>query len=221
MIALESISVRAGSFSLRDISFEVPGGLHGFLMGRTGSGKTTILEAICGLKPVSAGKVVLMGEDVTRLPPSARGIGYVPQDGALFPSMRVRDQLGFALAIRRWSRAAIEQRVGELAEMLGLGGILHRLPAGLSGGESQRVALGRALACHPRVLCLDEPLSALDEETRAEVRDSLAAIRSATGVTILHVTHSMEEARRMADVLFRISEGRVDRAEPAPPAALS
>ncbi len=207
MIVVEDLAVRAGHFALEGISFRVPTGLHGFLMGKTGSGKTTILEAICGLKKVSAGRVRLMDRDVTALGPAFRGIGYVPQDGALFPGMTVREHLAFALAIRRWEKASIGRRVGELADLLGLGDLLDRRPEGLSGGEAQRVALGRALANHPRILCLDEPLGALDEETRSEMCQVLRMVRRTTGVTILHVTHSFLEARQLADCLFQLKEG--------------
>jgi molybdate/tungstate transport system ATP-binding protein len=209
MIRVDHLSVRAGNFELSDVSFEIPTGQHGFLMGRTGCGKTTLLETICGLKPVRGGRVWLMGRDVTHLKPGTRGVGYVPQDGALFPTMTVREHLGFALRIRGSTQAEVENRVQELASLLGLESLLARLPLGLSGGEAQRVALGRALANHPGVLCLDEPLSALDDETRAEIRDVLQLVRKETGVTILHVTHSLQDARNMADVVFCIREGRI------------
>jgi len=211
VILIDNLAVRVGSFSLDGVSFAIPTGRHGFLMGKTGSGKTTILEAICGLKPVSSGRIVLMGEDVTHRKPGARGIGYVPQDGALFPCMTVGDHLAFALTIRHWKPAAIKERVRVLAAMLGLEDLLERRPLGLSGGESQRVALGRALANHPHILCLDEPLSALDDSTRAEMCDVLHTVRQRTGVTILHVTHSLQEARKMADEVFVLRDGRVTR----------
>ena len=209
MIEIENLSVRAGSFALNGVSLAVPTGRHGMLMGRTGSGKTTLLEAICGLKPAVAGHVRLLGRDVTREPPARRGIGYVPQDGALFPHLNVADHLAFALAIRRWARPAIRERVEELAAMLGLESLLARFPPGLSGGEAQRVALGRALAAQPAVLCLDEPLGALDDETRDEMCVVLQTVRARTGVTVLHVTHNLAEARRLGDVLFRLQGGAI------------
>ena len=129
-------------------------------MGKTGSGKTTLLEALCGFKRIVSGSIQLDGRDVTALSPADRGIGYVPQDLALFQTMTVRQHLAFAQKIRSCDRAAIDRRVAELAELLGLTRLLERRPAGLSGGESQRVALGRALSFYPRVLLLDEPLSA-------------------------------------------------------------
>ncbi len=209
MITLQDVAVRAGAFSLKEITFAVPTGQYAFLMGKTGSGKTTLLEAICGLKRVERGRIRLMDRDVTDLKPSVRGVGYVPQDGALFPSLSVRDHLAFALAIRKWTAGAIEERVRELADMLGLQKLLSRNPRGLSGGEAQRVALGRALANHPQVLCLDEPLSALDDETRADMCQMLQTIRERTGVTVLHVTHSLQEARRLADLIFVLKEGQL------------
>ena len=211
MIRLEQLSVRAGQFVLPELSLEVKTGEHAVLMGKTGTGKTTLLEALCGLRSVVRGSVWLMNKDVTNWAPPQRGIGLVPQDAALFGHLTVREHLEFALAVRRWEAGAIRQRVDELAGWLGLDGMLERRPAGLSGGEAQRVALGRALSFRPNILCLDEPLSALDDDTRAEMGDLLRQIRSQTGVTILHITHNRSEAERLADRIFRLKEGRVEQ----------
>jgi molybdate/tungstate transport system ATP-binding protein len=213
VIRVENMAVRAGSFTLANLSFQIPGGHYGVLMGKTGSGKTTILEAICGLKRISEGCISLNGTDITHLKPAARGIGYVPQDRALFPTMTVGEHLAFALTISGWMRADIDDRVSELAALLGLEHLIDRHPAGLSGGEAQRVALGRALSRKPSTLCLDEPLSALDDETRAEMCAVLGRVRECTGVTVLHVTHSLEEAERLADVLFNLRDGKLDIAD--------
>ena len=202
MILLDALAVRSGGFSLEGISLSVPSGAYAVLMGKTGCGKTTLLEAICGLRPVVSGRVVLCDRDVTRLRPADRGVGYVPQDLVLFPTLTVRDNIGFALHARRWPMPAIAERVEELADLLGIAPLLGRHPLGLSGGESQRVALGRALAFRPRVLLLDEPLSALDEDTRAEMVELLRSVQRRTGVTALHITHSRTEATRLADRLF-------------------
>lgn len=207
MIEVRQLSIAAGRFRLEEVSFEVPTGAYAVLMGRTGSGKTTILESICGLRRAMGGMIRLMNRDVTRLPPGARGIGYVPQDRALFQTMTVRENLAFALELRRWSRADIERRVKELAGLLGLRHLLERRPLGLSGGESQRVALGRALSFQPDVLCLDEPLSALDDETREEIYALLRSVREHTGVTALHVTHHLGEAERLADRVLLLRDG--------------
>ena len=212
MIAVEDLTVHSGAFRLEGVSFQIRTGGYGVLMGKTGCGKTTVLEAICGLRPVSGGRILLDGRDVTDLRPGERGIGYVPQDLALFRTMSVHGNLAFALTLKEWSKAEIAARVDELAGFLGLGDLLDRRTRGLSGGEAQRVALGRALAARPSVLCLDEPLTALDDETRDEMVDLLKTVRTKTGVTTIHITHSREEAQRLADPLFRMKDGVVDPA---------
>ncbi|MEX2186241.1 MAG: ATP-binding cassette domain-containing protein [Pirellulales bacterium] len=209
MIELTGVGVVSGTFSLSDVAFSVPRGAYAVLMGRTGSGKTTILEAVCGLKRVVAGEIRLGGADVTQLKAAERGIGFVPQDGALFRSMTVREHLDFALEIRRWTKPRRNDRVAELAAMVGVEHLLGRGVIGLSGGETQRVALGRALSFHPQILCLDEPLSALDDESRQEMIELLKRIQRDTGVTALHVTHNRHEAERLADVWLRLVDGKV------------
>ena len=120
MIAVEQLNVTVGDFSLKNLSFSLEVGEYGILMGRTGSGKTTLLESLCGLKPIASGRIIIDGRDVTRLKPGARGIGFVPQEGALFQSMVVRDQIGFALQIRRRSKNEVAARVDDLAKRLGI-----------------------------------------------------------------------------------------------------
>lgn len=225
MIAVRDLSIVQGAFALDGVSFTVPTGQYGVLMGRTGSGKTTILEAVCGLRPVRGGVVELMGRDVTHLKPAERGVGYVPQDRALFPTMTVRQHLAFAPLVHGWGRPEIDDRVEELARLLGIGYLLGRYPIGLSGGEAQRVALGRALAMRPGVLLLDEPLSALDEETRGDMFDLLRQVRAQTQVTVLHITHSRDEAQRLADCILLVHQGKVTaipdvvKAEPSTPSS--
>jgi molybdate/tungstate transport system ATP-binding protein len=209
MIRLDSIAWRAGAFGLENVSFAVPAARYGVLMGPTGSGKTSLLEIVCGLRRPGSGRIWLGERDVTELAPGARGLGYVPQDSALFPTMTVREQLGFALRIRHRPANEIATRVGELAAPLGIAHLLDRLPDGLSGGERQRVAVGRALAARPQVLLLDEPLSALDDDTRESLADLLHRVQRETAVTVLHVTHHRTEAARLADVLFRLEDGKV------------
>jgi ABC-type sugar transport system ATPase subunit len=210
MIAVEHLTVRAGAFALADVGFSIPQGQYAVLMGRTGAGKTTLLEAVCGLKPVVSGSIRLDGREVTRLKPAERGIGYVPQDRALFLTMTVREHLGFALAIRRLEPGVIAERVAELAQLLGLQHLLNRRPYGLSGGEAQRVAVGRALAARPAILCLDEPLNGLDDETRQEMHQLLRLVQQTTRVTTLHVTHNLEEAEQLADQILLLRNGKVE-----------
>lgn len=209
MISIAKLSIRAGAFTLRDLDLEVGAGQYAILMGKTGCGKTTLLEVLCGLRHAAAGRIVLAGRDVTRLKPAERGIGYVPQDRCLFQTISVRENLAFALTVRRWKPRQIDSRVEELARLLGITHLLGRRPHGLSGGEAQRVALGRALAFEPAILCLDEPLSALDAATRQEMHDLLLAIKARTRVTILHVTHDWNEAVRLADQLFLMKDGAI------------
>ncbi len=209
MIELRELTIRSGSFVLDHVSAEVSAGVYAVLMGGTGQGKTTILEAICGLRPIAGGRIVVDGVDVTRWKPADRSIGYVPQDLALFPTMTVREHLQFALRIRRASPTLLRERVDELSDVLGIGSLLDRRIRGLSGGEAQRVALGRALSFRPRVLLLDEPLNALDERTRDRLCELLRTIQRAHGLTTLHITHSRAEARLLADKLFVIADGRV------------
>ena len=211
MIRVENLSVQAGTFALDSISFEVASGKYTVLMGRTGVGKTTLLESICGLRRITAGRIWLHDRDVTALKPAARGIGFVPQEGVLFDSMTVREQLGFALAVRRRPRGEIDRRVAELADLLSIGQLLRRKPPGLSGGERQRAALGRALAANPGVLCLDEPLSALDDATRDEMYALLSSVHRFAPVTTLHITHNRAEAARLADVVLLLEHGSVRR----------
>lgn len=209
MIRLDALTVHAGSFCLNEVSLEIPGGSYAVLMGRTGSGKTTLLEAICGLKRISSGTIWLGKIDITNWRPADRGIGFVPQDLALFTHLTVRQHLAFGPKVHRWSRDNIRNTVGELAEALDLTPLLDRAIQGLSGGERQRVALGRALAIRPHVLCLDEPLNAVDQETH----DSLCAMlqRVTQETTVLHITHNPAEADRLAKHQFLLEDGKVRR----------
>lgn len=209
MIEIRSVSISSGSFQLANLSFTIANGEHVALMGRTGQGKTTILEAIAGLRDVTSGCILLDGEDITKLPPARRGIGFVPQDLALFPTMTVREHLEFALRLRKLDSSAIARRVGEVSEWLGIAYLLTRRVTTLSGGEAQRTALGRALSFEPRVLLLDEPLSALDELTRQQLHQVIRDLRTRTKVTTLHITHNRTEADALADRVITIEDGKV------------
>jgi ABC-type sugar transport system ATPase subunit len=209
MIEFRDVTLRAGEFMLERLSFTIEAGAYAVIMGRTGSGKTTILETLCGLRKVACGSILLDGRNITHLGPAERNIGYVPQDLALFETMTVREHLEFAPRLRNFPADRIIAKTKELAELLGIASLLPRKPNGLSGGEAQRVALGRALSFEPPVLLLDEPLSALDEQTREEIQHLLRAIRARTGVTTLHITHSRHEADALATVRFLIEDGEL------------
>lgn len=204
MITVKQLSLVQGHFSLQNISFEIPQAAYAVIMGPSGCGKTSILEALCGLRPITAGRIVIGTRDVTRLRPAERALAYVPQDRALFPGHLVREQLAFSLIVKKYSQQAIAQRVDELSEMLNIRSLLDRMPDALSGGEAQRVALGRALAARPQVLLLDEPLSALDAALHEEMCALLKMIHEATAVTVCHVTHNHSEARGLANCMLRM-----------------
>jgi ABC-type sugar transport system ATPase subunit len=214
MIELRNVSISAGSFALRQINFKIEAGQYAVLMGRTGCGKTTLLDAICGLRQISGGEILLQNREVSHSVPAQRGIGYVPQDAALFRSMSVREHLAFALHLRRWPESEIKIRVAELADLLRINALLDRRPQGLSGGEGHRVALGRALSFKPAILCMDEPLSALDDETREEMYQLLRDVRRHTRVTVVHVSHSRSDARQLADCVMLLKDGGITTSSP-------
>lgn len=199
-----------GAFELRDLTLDIPQGSYAVLMGASGSGKTTVLELLCGLRFPQSGRVIICDRDMTDAVPAAREVGYVPQDGALFKTMTVRENLAFALVVRRYREADIEARVQEVAELLDIVPLLDRRPAGLSGGERQRTALGRALSFRPKVLLLDEPLSALDDETRERIMNLLMQVQQHTGVTTLHVTHNRREAEGLGTLGLKIIKGAIE-----------
>lgn len=213
MIRLENLSWappgKGRAPILDGVSFEIPSASYAVLMGRTGSGKTTLLEILCGLRTPTSGMVWIDDREVTSLPSGERGIGYVPQDGALFPTLSVREQIGFGLRMRGVPAAEIEPRVLEAAKGVGVSALLDRLPPGLSGGERQRVALARALVVKPSVLLLDEPLASVDEETQDDLMELLQRTQREHRITVLHVTHSRREAEGLGEMHFRLEDGRV------------
>lgn len=218
MIRFENIAWSVPGFALENVSFVLPSASYGVLMGRTGSGKTSLVEILCGLRRPHSGRMMVAGRDITDLPPGERGIGYVPQDAALFPTLSVRDNVGFALRIRRRPKDEIAATVQSLAEQFSIVTLLERRPEELSGGERQRVALARALAARPAALVLDEPLSAVDEEMRAELLNLLKRTQRSFSITALHITHDRAEAIHLADHLFCLERGAVQE-KPLPEAS--
>lgn len=195
-----------GDFTLQNINLEVGHNQHVCLMGKTGCGKTSLVEVICGLRQLKAGSIFLNEIDVTHTPPAQRGIGYVPQDCALFPHMTVRDHMHFPLKLHHWTQNNRQERVAYLLEALGIESIAKRKPHHLSGGEMKRVALGRALSFKPHFLCLDEPLSALDDATCQEIYQLLKFIKSEFQVSILHITHQQAEVNELADKVYVLEQ---------------
>ena len=209
MLKMEGAWIRAGDFELSDLHLEVPRGEFHVLLGPTGTGKTLILETLAGLHPLRSGVITLGGRDLTGLPPEARGMAYVPQDLALFPHLNVEENVRYGLRIRRMQRPEAERFLNRLIEVTGIRRLLTRPVAGLSGGERQRVALVRALAVQPRVLLMDEPLSALHPSLRWELRDLLKQVHAELGLTLLMVTHDLDDALTLGQGVTILTGGRL------------
>jgi len=203
MIGIQNLNFSIGDFQLEDISLTVQPGEYFLLLGRPGAGKSLLLECICGLKRIASGNIAIDSRDMTLLEPRDRQTGYVPQDYALFPHLTVAENIGFGL------KRAFRSNIREIADKLGVAHLLNRRIQGLSGGEKQRVALARALAPQPKILLLDEPVSALDEQTRTAVCMELKRLQRETGVTTIHVSHNIEETRMLADKVGILRNGRM------------
>jgi molybdopterin-binding protein len=201
MISLQNVSARGGHFELTDITFEVPQGTYGVVIGPAGSGKTTLLETIAGVIRATAGRVVLGGEDLTSAPPERRRLGIVYQHAYLFPHLSVRQNVQYG--------AASTSDAEEVSSRFGVDALADRSVESLSGGERQLVAIARALAHRPEVLLLDEPFSALDPRTRNIVRRVLRTIYFERRFTVLQVTHDFSEAGLLGDVAIMLDRGRV------------
>ncbi|SFD07512.1 molybdenum ABC transporter ATP-binding protein [Tropicimonas isoalkanivorans] len=200
-----------------DAAFEAPDGVTA-LLGHSGAGKTTVVQAVAGLLRPDEGRVAVggwvMGDTAAGvwLPPHRRGVGYVFQEGRLFPHMTVRRNLAYGC--RAQGRGVEEAEFDRIVHLLGIAGLLDRRPAGLSGGEKQRVAIGRALLSRPRLLLLDEPLAALDEARKQEILPFIEALRDEAGLPILYVSHAVAEVARLATTVVVLERGRVLRSGP-------
>ena len=208
MLTLTDVSVSYdGAPAVRDASLELPDGQVLAVLGPSGCGKSTLLRAVSGLEPLIGGTVAWDGSDLARTPTHKRGFALMFQDGQLFNHLTVARNIGYALRLRRSS--GIAARVDELLALVGLEGYADRLPSTLSGGERQRVALARCLAVRPRLLLLDEPLSALDAGLRHRLATDVRAILTQEGITALMVTHDHEEAFTVADRLAVMRAGEI------------
>src|SRR6195952_1795411 len=177
------------------------------LVGPSGCGKSTSLRMLAGLEDINAGRILIGGRDVTRVPPKDRDIAMVFQNYALYPHMSVADNMGFALKIAGQPKAEIRQRVEEAAKILDLSPYLDRKPKALSGGQRQRVAMGRAIVRQPQVFLMDEPLSNLDAKLRVETRANIAALQARLGTTTIYVTHDQVEAMTMGHRVAVLKDG--------------
>jgi iron(III) transport system ATP-binding protein len=209
---IQQVNKRFGDFwALRDVSLRIEPGEFVCFLGPSGCGKTTLLRIIAGLEQQDGGTIVQKGHDISSLPPSKRDFGIVFQSYALFPNLNVRDNVGYGLQGKSWSREKRKSRVTELLSLVGLSASDHQYPAQLSGGMQQRVALARALATSPGLLLLDEPLSALDARVRAHLRTELRQLHQRLGITTIMVTHDQEEALSLADRIVVMNQGGIEQ----------
>ncbi|MDD7973089.1 ABC transporter ATP-binding protein [Roseinatronobacter alkalisoli] len=211
-IDIQKVVKRFGDFTaLKEVSVSIGDNEFFTLLGPSGCGKTTLLRMIAGFEDVTAGAIFLYDQEIAKLPPNKRPINTVFQNYALFPTMSVLENVGFGLEMQGKSRAEARRQAGEMLELVQLSQFAHRKPSQLSGGQQQRVALARALAPKPRVLLLDEPLSALDMKLRKSMQLELKHIQRETGITFIFVTHDQEEALTMSDRIAVMSAGEVQQ----------
>jgi putative spermidine/putrescine transport system ATP-binding protein len=211
-VSLRNLSRRFGSTrALDEMSLDIGPGELVALLGPSGCGKTTALRIVAGFETADTGQVLIDGRDMSGVPAARRDMGMVFQSYSLFPNMNALENVGFGLRMRRAGTQSRRQRAAELLEMVGLSAQARQYPHQLSGGQQQRVALARALAIEPRVLLLDEPLSALDAKVRLQLREQIRTLQQRLGTTTLFVTHDQEEALSMADRVGVMKDGRLEQ----------
>ncbi|HEX5188418.1 MAG TPA: ABC transporter ATP-binding protein [Streptosporangiaceae bacterium] len=212
-LSLVALTKHFGSVvAVDDINLEIPAGGFFSLLGPSGCGKTTTLRMIAGFEAATSGQVLLDGQDIAGTPPSKRPVNTVFQSYALFPHLRVFDNVAFGLRRAGVAKADVKRRVGEVLELVQLSSYASRKPGLLSGGQQQRVALARALVLQPAVLLLDEPLGALDAKLRRQLQVELKQLQNQVGITFVYVTHDQEEALTMSDRIAVINQGKVEQA---------
>ncbi len=212
MVELRSVTKEFQKFTaVSDVSLSIHAGEFITLLGPSGCGKTTMLRMISGFETPTRGQILLAGADVTHLPPYSRDVNQVFQSYALFPHMTVRENIGFGLKMKKVPKAESEERIRNAIAMVSLAGFEERKPSQLSGGQRQRVALARAIVCRPKVLLLDEPLSALDAKLRHAMQVELKRLQQKLGITFVFVTHDQEEALTMSDRIAVINKGRIEQ----------
>ncbi|MGZ6315819.1 MAG: ABC transporter ATP-binding protein, partial [Anaerolineales bacterium] len=204
----------SGADVVHDFSLDIEKGTLVSFLGPSGCGKTTTLRMIAGFEQLDEGTIQLDGSDITAVPPNRRDIGMVFQAYALFPNKTVRDNVAFGLRMKKTPKSEIGKKVDDALEMVRLQETADRYPHQLSGGQQQRIALARALAVHPRVLLLDEPLSALDAEVRVALRGEIRRIQSDLAITTVYVTHDQEEALSISDKVVVMNKGLIEQVGP-------
>lgn len=214
MIKIENLTRNWKEFKINQVNLEVKKNEYFVILGPSGSGKTMLLELIAGMWAPDSGKVYLNDKDITHAPLEKRGIGFVYQDYMLFPHKTVFENIAFGLNVRKIPKQEIEVKVNEMMEVLNISHLKNRLPRTLSGGEQQRTALARALIVYPKVLLMDEPLSALDRKTKDDLMGQLKEIHQNFDITIIHVTHNFDEALQLADRVAIMKHGTIPQVGP-------
>lgn len=199
------------SMAVQDANLQIKAGEFISLLGPSGCGKTTILRMIAGFERPTAGSIQLEGQEITQIPANRRDMGMMFQSYSLFPHMTAAQNIAFGLRVKKITKSRMQIRVQEMLDLVGLSEMGDRYPHQLSGGQQQRVALARALAITPRVLLLDEPLSALDAKVRVQLRNEIRRIQQQLNITTLFVTHDQEEALAISDRVVVMSKGRIDQ----------
>lgn len=209
MLLVENIYKILGEFNLQEINLDVREGEYFVILGPTGAGKTVVLEIIAGLHSPDRGEIYFGDRNLLNLYPEEREIGFVYQDYALFPHLTVKDNVAFGMKIRKFPAQEIEDKLFEITDMLGVKHLLDRYPSTLSGGEQQRTALARALVTSPKILLMDEPLSALDPRSKELFQQEIKKIHQTLKTTTLHVTHDFNEALYLADRIGVMHDGKI------------
>lgn len=208
-IECTDLSFAVGEFSFEGLHLRVDQGIYFVLTGPNGAGKSILIKLICGILQPLTGSLCVNGEQITHVPAWERRIGYVPQEGALFPHLSVRANIEFGLSVRGVGTQERQKRTTSAAERVGVAHLLGRRIAGLSGGECQKVALARAIVIEPAVLLLDEPVSAIDEEARDSICRDLKVLQRELGITTLHVSHNRRETDLVADRIGIMRDGHI------------
>ncbi len=211
MIEIKNLSIKLGDFALKDINLTIYKGEYFVILGPTGCGKTMLIECLSGIRRPDSGEIWIDGRNITETFPEERNIGYLPQDFALFPHMTVKENIAFGPKAKKRSGDQIEKLTYHISESLGITELLPRRIRGLSGGERQRVALARALATEPKAVFLDEPLSALDEDTRERLAAELRNIHDRFKTTFIHISHNLEEIAQVADRVALMNKGTIEQ----------
>ena len=211
MIRIKNVTIQLEQFTLKDITLTVHAGEYFVILGPTGAGKTVLLECVAGFHHPTKGEIWISGSNATTTPPEKRNVGYVPQDYVLFPFLNVLGNIMFGMKAKGIPKVIATKRAKDLARLVGIFHLLPRDVRTLSGGEKQRVALARALAISPKILLLDEPLSSLDVKTASQLRLYLRKVHVQTGITTLHVTHNLREAKEMADRIAVLNMGKLEQ----------